>query len=677
MLLLTIISTNIIPTSIIGLLILSFILGFFLNPFLKESQRAWLPLVVLTLVQCGGLLLLVDTWPNQVVYQTFEWFSFSTTTSHQSFQFGYYINNMSALMLNVVIFISLLVHVFSIEYMKHKRNHALYFPYLSLFTLAMVLIVVSSHLITVFLGWELVGFASFLLIGFWYHKWSAAQAALKAFLINRFSDLFFVGAVVVIYVHFHTLDIAELYALKNQITQHDSLWLVGLLLFIGCMAKMGQFPLSTWLPDAMQGPTPVSALLHAATMVAAGVFLLVKLNFLFSADIKNVMAFVGVVTAFLGALPALFTFDSKKVLAYSTISQLGYMVAAIGCSASDAGYFHLLTHAFFKAGLFLSVGAVIHTIHHLQEHLAQKGNYVISDTMSMKFMGGMRKYQKTMFVLYMVCAAALIGLPFTSGFLSKESIVNEMLHIAMVEQGVYWVIPGLGLITVFITAFYVTRQAVMIFGGEHSLIQGHQIKEHDLQHSAHTYQVFTIPVLLLSICSLFLLFSMNPFSSHHSWVNSLGGVLEHTGHHSLGVMSASLALIAMGVGISYKRYTTVSMINLPTSTFVSSFYGVDVIINRLIHATQILANALAYFDKRILDRCIHFKVYFIVVVGNVLAWFDRYLIDGVIVILVFVTSRVGRLFRLFQRGNVQNYLFWTMFVLLFIVFIMMVKYNLK
>jgi NADH-quinone oxidoreductase subunit L len=644
---------------------------------MKEAQRVVLPLVALTLAQCLSLVLLVDTWPNHVLYQTVEWFSFSTTTAHQSFQFGYYVNNMSAIMLNVVVFISLLVHVFSIEYMKHKRNHALYFPYLSLFTLAMVLIVVSSSLITVFLGWELVGFASFLLIGFWFHKWSAAQAALKAFLINRFSDLFFVGAIVLIYVHFHTLDIAELYALKNQIAQHQSLWIIGLLFFIGCMAKMGQFPFSTWLPDAMQGPTPVSALLHAATMVAAGVFLLVKLNFLLSTDIKNIMAFVGVITAFLGALPALFTFDSKKVLAYSTISQLGYMVAAIGCSASDAGYFHLLTHAFFKAGLFLSVGAVIHTIHHLQEHLAHQGNYTIYDTMSMKLMGGMRKYQKTMFVLYIVCAAALIGLPFTSGFLSKESIVNEMLHIAMVKQGIYWVIPGLGLTTVFITAFYVTRQAVLIFGGEHQLLQVHQIKEQDLQHSAHGYQVFNIPVLLLSICSLFLLFSWNPFSSHHSWVNAIGGIIEYTGHHSWGVMAASLSCIAMGVGISYKRYSTVSIHDLPTNDFVSSYYGVDIAIHKVVKATQVLANALAYFDKRVLDRCIHFKVYFIVVLGNVLAWFDRYLIDGLIVVLVFVTSRVGRLFRLFQRGNVQNYLFWTMFVLLLIVFIMMIKYNLK
>jgi len=378
----------------------------------------------------------------------------------------------------VICGVGFLIHVYSLGYMSADKGFAKFFAFLNLFVFAMLMLVLSSSLLGLFIGWEGVGLCSYLLIGFWYAKGWPAEAAQKAFVMNRIGDAsFLIGSFLLLRL-FGTLDLSDIagsVAGLLQSGQHDTeLMIAGLLLFGGCCGKSAQFPLFTWLPDAMAGPTPVSALIHAATMVTAGIYLVVRLNPLFAASptLLLVIAVIGALTAFIGGTTALVQRDIKKVLAYSTVSQLGFMFIALGSGAFAAAVFHLITHAFFKGLLFLGAGSVIHGMHEEQD---------------MHKMGGLKAHMPRTFVTFLAGAAALSGLPLMSGFFSKD----EILAHAFAHGGVYYAIWGLGLLTAAVTAFYTWRMVALTFFGA---------ERFDAQH-VHPHEspaVMTVPLMILA-----------------------------------------------------------------------------------------------------------------------------------------------------------------------------------
>jgi len=392
-----------------------------------------------------------------------------------------HLDRLSSLMTLVVTGIGTLIFVYASGYMKGDKGYGKFFAYLSLFAFSMLMLVLSSSLIGLFVGWEGVGLCSYLLIGFWYEKGWPADAGQKAFVMNRVGDACFLIGSFLLAKTFLTLDMAMIAAdTASKLPEFGpKLFLAGLFLFLGACGKSAQMPLFTWLPDAMAGPTPVSALIHAATMVTAGIYLVVRLNPVFasSPELLQIIGVVGVLTAFIAGSTALVQRDIKKVLAYSTVSQLGYMFVGLASGAWAAAVFHLVTHAFFKALLFLGAGSVIHGMHEEQD---------------MHKMGGLKKHMPATFVTFMCGAAALSGLPLLSGFFSKD----EILAHTFAQGGLYMGIWVLGVATAALTAFYTWRMVALTFYG----------KERFDAHKVHPHEspiIMTLPLMVLAILSVF------------------------------------------------------------------------------------------------------------------------------------------------------------------------------
>ena len=461
---------------------------------------------------------------------------------------GIVIDNLTAIMLAMVTLISLLVHLYSTGYMAGDKNYGRYFAFLGIFTFSMLGIVLSDNLFSIYIFWELVGLSSYLLIGFFFEKDSAADAQKKAFLANRVGDIGMWLGILILYSQFHTFSFEQIYAnLAAGKFALSNAWLTaaGLLLFMGCVGKSAQFPLHIWLPDAMEGPTPVSALIHAATMVAAGVYFVARIFVLLTPDALHVIAFIGAFTAFMAATIAITQNDIKRVLAYSTVSQLGYMVLGLGVGAYSAALFHLVTHAFFKACLFLGSGAIIHAMHHEQD---------------MRWMGGLRKHMPWTFATFTVATLALAGLPLTSGFMSKDAILAGAIGFANVEGGgVYYIIPVLGFFSAMLTAFYMGRQIWLVFFGEsrthlkpaddhHSAHHAHGA--HDAQgedHGSHgVHEVswnMRAPLVILAVLSVFIVYSPNPLDGAEGWfmkmIRTPATVVGPANHNSAANLSQS------------------------------------------------------------------------------------------------------------------------------------------
>ena len=393
------------------------------------------------------------------------------------------IDRLSAVMVLIVTGVGLLIHVYAGGYMKGDPGFAKFFAYLNLFVFAMLMLILSSSLLGLFVGWEGVGLCSYLLIGFWYDKGWPAEAGQKAFVMNRIGDAsFLIGSFLLVHV-FGTLDLSQIAGsvaekLAAEPGLQLELFLAGLCLFGGACGKSAQLPLFTWLPDAMAGPTPVSALIHAATMVTAGIYLVARLNPLFCANptLLLVIGAVGVLTAFIAGTTALVQRDIKKVLAYSTVSQLGYMFLALGSGAFASAIFHLATHAFFKALLFLGAGSVIHGMHHEQD---------------MHKMGNLRRYMPQTFLTFLVGAAALSGLPLLSGFFSKDEILGR----TFAHGGAYYALWTVGILTAAMTAFYTWRMVALTFFGEERFD-----KRHFTPHESPA--LMTLPLVLLAALSI-------------------------------------------------------------------------------------------------------------------------------------------------------------------------------
>ncbi|MDB6131236.1 MAG: dehydrogenase subunit, partial [Verrucomicrobiales bacterium] len=458
-----------------------------------------------------------------VADSTVEWISIDSL----SFEIGVHIDSLSLLMLLVVTGIGSLIHIYSSVYMKEDRAVSRYFASLSLFMFSMLGIVLSTNFLQMFIFWELVGVSSYLLIGFWYEREAAADACKKAFITNRIGDFGFLLGIIIIWSITQTLSFTKL-----QDLLHTSPWLLGgmatlagVCIFGGAIGKSAQFPLHVWLPDAMEGPTPVSALIHAATMVAAGVYMLCRVFFIFTPDALHFIAYIGAITALLAALMAVQQNDIKRILAYSTLSQLGYMVMAVGVAAPGAAMFHLVTHAFFKAMLFLGAGSVIHALHHEQDIWK---------------MGGLKEKMPVTFWTFLAGTMALCGVPFFSGFYSKDAILA-----AAWDNG--WLF-GIGIIAAVLTTFYMFRLVFVAFYGE--------ARSESSDHAHESPKAMTVPLMILLVPSViggYIGISQmlaHFFGSHGGEAGHEGSVFDPLAPFGHAPMAALLGFLAVLVGVA-------------------------------------------------------------------------------------------------------------------------------
>lgn len=532
-------------------------------------------------------------------------------------QFGLRMDALSLMMLLVVTGVGGVIHIYSWGYMEEDRCFSRYFASLSLFTFSMLGIVLANNFLQMFIFWELVGVSSYLLIGFWYEKRSAADAAKKAFLTNRVGDFGFLLGILTVWGVLGSLNFGVLESAHaaNPAALGAVAGAAGLLIFCGAVGKSAQFPLHVWLPDAMEGPTPVSALIHAATMVAAGVYMLARVYFLLSVDALAVIAWVGGITALLAALMAVQQNDIKRILAYSTLSQLGYMVMAVGVQAPQAGMFHLTTHAFFKALLFLGAGSVIYALHHEQDIWR---------------MGGLRKKMPVTFWTFMVGTIALAGVWPLSGFFSKDSILAAAYHHSLP-------LFLLGVAVAALTTLYMFRLVFVAFLGSQ--------RTETAEHAKESPWVMTWPLRILAVFSIVggligvdALFEevIGTVSTHrpHGVIAQLFYPFAHAPEAAFG----GLIAVAVGFIAAFKLYRNASEDPLPSTISTLSRWMRD----------------RFYFDELYEATVIKLQD----TTAAVIDWFDRWLVGGAAVRgTAGITNLVGQALRLVQTGSLQTYAF--------------------
>ncbi len=547
---------------------------------------------------------------------------------------GFVVDSLTACLLIVVTTIGLLVHVYSIGYMSHDPGYWRFFAYLNLFMFSMLLLILASSFLVVFVAWELVGLCSYLLIGFWYRKRSAALAAKKAFIVNRVGDVGFALGIMLIFVSLGTLDIREVIARIGELDS-ATIVIIALLIFAGAMGKSAQFPLHVWLPDAMEGPTPVSALIHAATMVNAGVYLLARTNpiFAYAPSVLVVVAAIGIFTAILAASIAMTQTDIKRVLAYSTLSQLGYMFAAFGVGAWTAAIFHLMTHGFFKGLLFLDSGSVIHAVHEEQD---------------MRKMGGLSSKIPITYWTMFIGSLALSGIPPLAAFFSKDEILGEAFKF-----GFLWV-WAIGFLVAGMTAFYMFRLMGLTFWGTFRGPKAIWDKIHE------SPRVMTIPLILLAIPTIFLGAYLGlPLGASRitGWLEPVFAEGLHILHTEAepnyelfgldGVLIlASVTIAVVGMVIGWRLFgVRVGPLRMPS---------------RPERVRELTARApflyRASLNKWWFDDLYHFL--FMVIGGRLAAalwWFDREVVDGTVNAIGGATVDAGRGLGQVQTGRVQNY----------------------
>jgi len=527
---------------------------------------------------------------------------------------GVTLDYLSAVMMIVVCVVSLLVQIYSIGYMKGESGYGRYFAYMSLFSGSMLGLVISNNLAQTYIFWELVGICSYLLIGFWYRRPSAAAAAKKAFVVTRFGDLgFLAGILVISNLPATTFDFAGLAARVS--TGHlpaASLTLISLLIFCGAVGKSAQFPLHIWLPDAMEGPTPVSALIHAATMVAAGVYLVARCYFLFTPESLLVVAIIGTITLFLAATMGVAENDIKRVMAYSTVSQLGYMMLALGVGGYAAGVFHLTTHAFFKALLFLTAGSVIHAV----------------QTNNMWQMGGLRKHMPITALTCLVGALALAGVFPLSGFWSKDEILTAAYTSHLPGHTLFFAVA---VAAAFLTAFYIFRLWFLTFAGAPRSEAAH--------HAHESPGVMTLPLLVLGALAVIaggLLITV-PGTGH-----GFGQLFETAAGAegpAYGVMILSTVAALAGIALAYAAY------------------GAKVVSPAAFNARLPFVYAL-FKNAWYLDRAWVWFATRVVLAGSALAaWFDRHVVDGMVNGVAWLCAVIGLRLRRAETGQLQTYAF--------------------
>ena len=579
------------------------------------------------------------TWNNPPFTTEWTWISFG----EHSFTVGILINNISALMLVVVTLVSFLVNFYSIGYMAGDPDIRRYFAMLGFFTFSMLGIVASSNLLIIFIFWELVGFSSYMLIGHWNEKPEAANAAKRAFILNRVGDAGFVVGLMIVWTHTGSFDILEL----SSIGEAGWRTAASLGIFCGIVGKSAQFPLFAWLPDAMEGPTPVSALIHAATMVAAGVFLLARVHFMFTPFTLYVVVVTGCITAVLGALSALAQYDLKKILAYSTVSQLGLMITSMGAGAPEAAMLHLFTHAFFKACLFLAAGSVIHSLHQ-----AQHQSHTIFDVQDIRNLGGLRTRLPYTFFMFVLSGASLAGIPFFSGFLSKDAILTSIFTWKD-DVTWRWVILVCSFIVSFITVLYTFRMIWSVFFGKEKSTANLSVVEPP--------PVMRAPMAILAAASLWLIVSLNPFD-FSGWVYDGLVSSKHFHWSFVGIFSAAWVLLALFAAYVIRDRS----IDVPALRH--GFYFND-LYRRMIELPAFkTANITALTDSKWIDGMLHLGAYVQLMIAHITGWVDRAVVDGVVDDAASMAKGVGSFIRSFQSGKIQLYVFWASFaIIIFII----------
>jgi len=593
---------------------------------------------------------------------------------------GILVDNVTAVMLLVVSGVSTLVHLFSIGYMHGDPRYSRFFAYLSIFSFSMLGLVLSESFFFIYIFWELVGLSSYLLIGFWFEKKSAADAGKKAFITTHIGDVGFLIGNMIIFVTCGVFGFDEVFqAIGQGKLSGTLLTMAGIGVFCGAIGKSAQFPLHVWLPDAMEGPTPVSALIHAATMVAAGVYLVARVYPMFTPDAFLFIAYIGCITLFIAATIALAQNDIKKVLAYSTVSQLGYMVMGLGVGGYTAGLAHLATHAAFKACLFLGSGSVIHALH----------------TQDMREMGGLRKKMPITFVTFFIATLAISGVPGFSGFFSKDMILGEALAFGM-KNSAHYVLFFTALFTAGLTAFYMFRLVIMTFFGAPK-------DRHKFDHAHESPANMWVPLVVLAIFCFSFWFK-NPFVEK-GWVQTLivkpatvanlvthepaaaasaghavatapapheaahgeGG--EHAAHithmaHSYAMYS-SVAIGALGIFLGFVVYffgwidpARVANSVKPLYTFLLNKWYFDELYDKTVIGGSIaLAKFLAWFDLHVVDGLVNLAAQLGVFVSFLVGKFDDYVVDGAVNGVANATIGGGSILRRVQTGKLYHYVF--------------------
>lgn len=636
----------------------------------KRGKSGNVSLIAILLSTILSLIFVfVEVWKTTPISADYNWFTIGTHT----FTIGVLLNNLTVLMQLIVCVIALPVHIYSRTYMKGDPGIHRYWMYLSLFCFSMLGLTISNNLLMMYIFWELVGFASYLLIGFWFTKESAVQANKKAFIINRIGDLGFLLGIASVYSIYGSLNLVELFGkegLVSTLPQASAGWMTftGICFFVGAMAKSAQFPLHVWLPDAMEGPTAVSSLIHAATMVAAGVFLISTVFPLFNETVLLFITIIGTLTALLSAYFALSQKDIKRILAFSTISQLGYMVVAVGVGAWDAAMFHLATHAFFKCLLFLSAGAIIHEMAHLKE-----ANHLDIDPQDINNMGGLRKWMPKTFMLMSIASLALAGFPLTSGFLSKDAILISTFEWALHHGQGFVIIPIVLTIVSILTAFYIGRLIFKVFFGEFRL----QV-EKMIIHEANLTMIG--PMIFLAICSLFFVFSWNPLAYHHSFILS-GFDIKYpfSEIHSLHIILP--IFLTLGSAISWaicwnwyvKNKYPLNAQNRWIALSQHQGYLNEIYQKAFVNSTLSLSNGLYWFDRNIIDGFVNMLASVVRGTAQLSSWIDRNIVDGLVNTIGGTTYYFGHLLRWVQNGRLQNYLGFAFTVLLIGIIYLILK----
>ena len=677
------------------------LLGFVLTLFTGMNFK-WAFLIENVLIVLGFILSVVllynklSGYLDTDIVSEFNWINLGIIPFFGEIiiKLGIKLDNVAVIMNFTVFLISMVVHLFSIDYMKGDKRYSRYFAYLGLFTFSMTGIVVTNNVLMMYIFWELVGLSSYLLIGFWFEKKSASDAGKKAFIVNRIGDLGMFAGILILFVTYKTFSFQEIFnaVAAGQLPFNSEFWLTitGLLLFCGAIGKSAQFPLHVWLPDAMEGPTPVSALIHAATMVAAGVYFIVRIFPILSGDALLIIAIIGAISAFIPATIALTQNDIKRVLAYSTVSQLGYMIMALGIGAYVFAFFHLITHAFFKACLFLGSGSVIHSMHHEQD--IQK-------------MGGLRKKMPITYATFLLATLALSGIPLTSGFLSKDGILAGTLAYTSLTGN--WFFTFIGFTVAMLTAFYMFRLVILTFHGEP--------KNKEKYDHAHESPFFMImPLVLLSGLSIFIWYTPNPFNADSGWVLSKWvkaptlSVPESARYpfmveeqkqesivkqeeevtfsheythamHSAHVPTIFLSGFVAGLGIlfAFLFYQWKKLDPNKLAAKVKPLYNLsynkwyfDEFYNSVfVGGTLAFSNFLRWIDNTIIDGIVNGSATLTRGVSKVSGKFDNGVVDGLVNFTAYFSGFIGLLFRKFQTGKVQTYIVLVIFSLLILLFL--------
>lgn len=663
------------------------------------------PVAISFVLACSAFFQLVGLEPDQrfLLDNMSEWIH----VGNLKVNLAWWADPLSATMLLVVTGIGGLIHMYSAGYMDDEPSLWRYFCYLNLFTAAMLTLVLGDSLLTLFVGWEGVGLCSYALIGFWYKEWANASAGSKAFIVNRVGDFGFVLGMFALYWCLDqtgqgTLIVREL-AERVHLLEGQTVFglaaatFITLMLFVGATGKSAQIPLYVWLPDAMAGPTPVSALIHAATMVTAGVYMIARLNFLFdmAPATLGVIAFIGTATAFIAATIGVAQWDIKKVLAYSTVSQLGFMFIAMGVGAYAQGIFHLFTHAFFKACLFLGSGSIIHALHHEQD---------------MRNMGGLKKYMPITYMTFLVSTLAIAGIPPFAGFFSKDEILWKAWSS---PHGSFW-IWLVGSIAAGFTAFYMFRQVFLTFWGEyrgpgHAGEDDHGHGHDDHGHGDHHAEphesslVMTIPLMVLGLGAVLTGFlnvpGVIPLLPHHifdDWlapvlgggaghgaaaaaahgahgaVAALEGAVEQVAHEvahdpmEVILMGTSVAIAVGGILLAYLIYVkkalaperfSETLAGVPYNLVYNKYYVDELYDATIIRGTLAISSLLAAFDRIVIDGVVNGAASVTRAIAVVEGAFDTYVVDGLVNAVGNTTSWVGNRVRTIQTGHIYSYLY--------------------